>query len=398
MSFLSALFSFKNKFTFKQLTVLFICLLFVQYKCDASSTDDDEEDEDTVDVEKNPESLEDFNQIPDDKKNSNFQLPKKQYTLSKVSKPRKTEKGNALFRARNYLFGDYRFLPVNNQWMVILKIILALTRSRRRERRNLEDMNVDCRNMNDIPNTIIDESKPKQSDFTCISEKNFTDENLDDYNMTISKVDGEEPSEEIAKLNLMDITSEDLVSPKDSYSFIVNKFTKLEDGSLLFTGDSDPVTKFKDLYFAIIFDQPEGKEANCKFNGSEVSCTPKSTIRNSEISDGIIFDKDIVVGKDGKVIENTRRLQESNIAGEIHVGTLGKPATNSNNGTTSLTPPNDSSGLSGGAIAGIIIACAAVLIGGILAALLCRKTTTSTTIYSAATQDSLAIGQKPVYY
>ena len=156
---------------------------------------------------------------------------------------------------------------------------------------------------------------------------------------------------------------------------------------------------FTDEPFTVEFTQPEGVTADCNFDGTVVTCTPKNEMSVSDLrNSGISFSQQIQY-------ENSKRKDgtntKSSVTGDqtLIIKTESEPVKLDSEGKESiLREKNKSSGLSGGAIAGIIIACAAVLVGAILTALLCRKTTTSTSLYTTGTQDNLAIEQKPVYY
>lgn len=393
----------------KQLTALLICLMFIQYKCADSSTEDEDEEEDdpsekptTVDeYMNNPENVESIKDLPANITSKTQEISNKQFTLMSVSKPKIRDK-RIVFKARNVLFGDFSYLPQVNLWLLLMKIVLNLNSNGRRQRRRLnsETEDVPCKNNENVPNRVVTSNEKNLVDFVCESSKDTDKTDLDDYKITIEEVGGEKPGDNFADMNLMDasenLQSEDDIK-KNLLTYSVYDF-EIGNDSVIMTGSGNDLNFLANQEFDVNFTVPEST-AQCNFNeNGYVKCDLNSGLSRAKLKErGINFTRILYIKNDQIWNPKSRRLQSS----DIKTLTLGTNSLNVNytgQGDQILRGSDKSSGLSGGAIAGIVIACAAVLIGGILAALLCRKTTTSTALYTTGTQDNLAIEQKPVYY
>ena len=408
MSFLSSLLELKFRFSAKQLAVLVICVLFIQYKCADASGDDEEEEEEEFSAPtsnvttpeqyaKDPENVDTLVDLPKTYLDNSVDIPKNQFTVIDFAKPKRNSKNRMSFKARNILFGDYSFLPTQNLWLVLMKMLLSLTANKRRERRMLEESEVGCRNTADIPNKQITD---EITDFECESTTEPSDDiDIDKAAISVKEIAGEEAPSYIADINLSDQNAEmaDKNTVKENtLQCTITDIDSIGSSQIVMSGENcSSLSEFSNKPFSLPIETPKSV-ASCSINGNnKLVCSPDSTLtrENIESSGGIQFNAKLTLSGDG--IQVARRLQSGKT---LYLKTSSDGAKLAEGEEAALRTPGKSSGLSGGAIAGIIIACAAVLIGGILAALLCRKTTTSTALYTTGTQDNLAIEQKPVYY
>ena len=254
MSFLSSLLEFKTRITFKHLTVLVLSLMFLSYNCADGSVDDDDEEEEELltppvnvtkpeEYSQNPTKVDTLEDLPKEYKDDTIHIPPNQFSVFDFSKPKKNSKNKIGFKAKNLLYGNYSHLPRVNLWLVLMTKLLNLASKRRRERRRLDDteVDVDCRNPENIPNQEITNTFV---DFTCESKEDAPDD-LDKTEIKVAKIEGEEAPEYIANQYLSKKDTELSSSNTKIESYKIERIGEISSGSITLLGSGYDISNLE---------------------------------------------------------------------------------------------------------------------------------------------------------